>query len=269
LRRIIINADDFGVSEHTFIWTLKCFEVGVLSSATIMAGAAEFPRAVAFACANPQWSFGLHLVLSDEMPLSRPETIPSMVNREGRLWPTQIFILRSAIGLIRRTDLEHEIRAQFQRLRDAGIAISHLDGHGHLHRMPFVVRSLVRLKGELGIDRIRPAQDFYYTSSRISLKRWLNRAVNVSMRKHFTTPDHFLMTSGKVSSSQSNWFREMQPRLPEGCTEIGIHPGTDELWRRLDTDFLIQQGQDAFLQAGFQLVSYHELAYNSSVIRNG
>ena len=257
--RLIINADDFGFSPHTVDWTIRCFEAGALSSATIMAGAADFQRAAAFAHANPQWSFGLHLVLSDEIPLCPPVSIPSMVAADGRLWPTRQFMLRSTLGLIRSADLEREIRAQLDRLRGAGVAVSHLDGHGHLHRMPFVLKALIRLKDKLALNRLRPAQDLYFAPRRLPAGLWLNRAVNRSLRRHFAAPDHFLMTSGKISSAQSGWFREMLPRLPSGCTEIGIHPGTDEPWRQLDTDELLRHGRDAMLQAGFQLVSYHDI----------
>ena len=265
MKQLIINADDFGFSAHTVDWTLRCFEAGVLSSATLMAGAAEFPRAAAFARANPQWSFGLHLVVSDELPLCRPETIPSMVAENGRLWPTRQFMLRSALGMIRRADLEREIRAQFQQLRDTGVAVSHLDGHGHMHRMPFVLRSLVRLKAELGIDCLRPAQDLYYSPPRLPMAKWLNCSVNKSVRRHFRAPDHFLMTSGKVGPSQAAWFREMLPRLPQDCTEVGIHPGADEQWRQLDTDDLLKHGKKAWLQASFRLISYHELKQDGTL----
>jgi len=258
--RLIINADDFGFSTHTVDWTIRCFEAGVLSSATLMAGAAEFPRAAAFARANPRWSFGLHLVLSDETPLCRPEAIPSLVAPDGHLWPTRQFMLRSALGLIRSADLEREVRAQLLRLREAGVVVSHIDGHGHMHRMPLVLKALIRLKDELDLARLRPAQDLYYAPPRLPFGLWLNRAVNRPLRRHYAAPDHFLMTTGKVSSAQSAWFREMLPRLPGGCTEIGIHPGTDEPWRQLDTDDLLRHGRDAMLQAGFQLVSYHDIS---------
>lgn len=259
MNSIIINADDFGFSPHTVEWTIRCFEAGVLSSATIMAGAAEFERAVAFARANPQWSFGLHLVLSDEIPLSHPATIPTMVAADGRLWPTRQFMLRLALGRIRPADLEREIRAQFLRLREAGVNVSHIDGHGHLHRMPLVLKTLIRLKDELGISRMRPAQDLYFTPPRLPLGRWFNRRVNPPLRRHFAAPDHFLMTTGRLSAAQSGWFREMLPRLPEGCTEIGIHPGIDEPWRQLDTEELLRDGKEALLAAGFRLVCYHDI----------
>ncbi len=260
MKNVIINADDFGYSAHTVDWTIKCFEAGVLSSATIMAGAEAAERAVQFAKQNPQWSFGLHLCLTDERPLSPPPQIQSMVTAEGLLWPTRVFMLRSSLGLVKRDDLEKEIRAQVQRLRDLGITMSHLDGHGHMHRMPFVLKSLIRLAKELGLTRLRPAQDLYFTPPRFPFTKWLNQWANRTLTKTFITPDHFLMTCGKVSEKQSAWFGDAIARLPEGCTEIGVHPGMDEPWRRLDTEFLFRKGKKVLAQSGVSLSTYKEIA---------
>lgn len=256
MKHLIINADDFGYSDHTVEWTIKCFDAGILSSATIMVGAEACKSAVDYAKKNPQWSFGLHLCLTDERPLCAPATIPTMVTPKGLLWPTRMFMLRSMLGLINRVDLEKEIRVQFQRFRDYGLDMSHIDGHGHMHRMPFVIKSLIRLSEELKIHRLRPAQDVYFSTPRMPAGHWLNRFVNRTLKQHFKTPDHFLMTSGKVGSGQSEWFRGSIQNLPDGTTEIGIHPGVDEPWRQLDTSFILTHGKKVLEQAQVRLVSY-------------
>lgn len=256
-RNLIINADDFGFSDHTVDWTIKCFEAGVLSSATIMVGAVAVERAVEFAKQNPQWSFGLHLCLTDERPISNPSDIPTMVTDDGLLLPTRLFMLRSSLGMIKRKHVEAEIRAQVQRLREFGISMSHLDGHGHMHRMPFVLKSLIQLSKEMGIKSIRPAQDLYFTSPMFPVVKWLNRWVNRTISSNFLVPDHFLMTSGKIEIGQDCWFRDIISRLPDGCTELGVHPGVDEPWRKLDTEFLIREGVSVLSTAGITLKTYH------------
>jgi predicted glycoside hydrolase/deacetylase ChbG (UPF0249 family) len=255
----IINADDFGYSDHTVEWTIKCFDAGVLSSATIMVGAEACKSAVDYAKNNPQWSYGLHLVLSDERPICSPEKIPTMVTPQGLLWPTRSFMLRSMLGLIKREDLEKEIRAQVMRFYEYGLNMSHIDGHGHMHRMPFVLKSLIRLSEELKIHRLRSAQDVYFSTPRVPVGQWLNRFVNRPLKQHFKTPDHFLMTSGKVGPHQSEWFRDAVQNLPDGTTEIGIHPGFDETWRELDTSFILEHGKNVLEQAQVRLVSYRDV----------
>jgi predicted glycoside hydrolase/deacetylase ChbG (UPF0249 family) len=161
--------------------------------------------------------------------------------------------------MIKRDHLETEIRAQVQRLRELGVPMSHLDGHGHMHRLPFVLKSLIHLSEELGIKIIRPAQDLYFSPPKIAVNKWLNHWVNTKIRKTFLTPDHFLMTSGKIETGQEYWFRDIISRLPDGCTELGVHPGMDEPWRKLDTDCLFREGTSVLNAAGIKLITYHSL----------
>ena len=96
MKKLIVNADDFGFSDHMVEWTIKGFECGALTSATIMAGMPATEKAVAYAKSHPQFSFGVHFCLVDEAPMCRPEDIPSMVDANtGRLWSTRQFIIRN------------------------------------------------------------------------------------------------------------------------------------------------------------------------------
>lgn len=234
MKKLIVNADDFGFSAHTVEWTIRGFEKGVLTSATIMANMPETTAAVAYAKAHPQFSFGVHLYFSDELPVA--EGPSTMVDpKTGHLWLTQQFMIRSFLGLIRVEDVKREIRAQYNTLKSTGLKISHIDGHGHMHRWPISIRALAGLKTELGLKVARRCQDIYAVPS-----SWIGRKINgrqqPRLARHFKTPDHFLMAAGKVSDAQADWFNVALKTLPEGITEIGIHPGIDTLWRRLDTE---------------------------------
>ena len=86
MKKLIINADDFGFDDETVDWTIKGFEAGKITSATIMAGMPATERAVEYAKAHPQFSFGTHLYLVDEKPMSDPARIPSMIDsKTGKL----------------------------------------------------------------------------------------------------------------------------------------------------------------------------------------
>ena len=257
MKKLIINADDFGYSDHTVDWTVRCFNAGVLSSATLMVNREAFGRAVEYARMNPQYSFGLHLCLSDECPVSTPSEIPSLVTHDGLLLPTKDFVKRCFLGKIKRADLEREIRAQFRRLRDAGIEPSHLDGHGHMHRIPFVLRSLINLRDELQLTRMRPAQDIFYKQPSLPFTPWLNQWVNRRLKRRFKTPAHFLMTSGKIGEKDRDWIEATIINFFfEDIVEIGVHPGVDEDWRRLDIEVLLQTAPRLFDENNVKLVSY-------------
>jgi len=76
-RLLIVNADDFGFSDHTVEATIECFERGVLSSVTIMPNRPAFGEAAAFAREHPEFSYGLHPCLTDKRPVSDPAEIPT------------------------------------------------------------------------------------------------------------------------------------------------------------------------------------------------
>lgn len=237
MRCLIVNADDFGLSDHTVEWTVKGFECGALTSATIMAGMPATVKAIEYAKAHSQFSFGVHFYLVDETPMCRPNEIPSMIDpKTGKLWQTRKFILRNFSGLIKVEDIKREMRAQYLAIKNAGVPISHVDGHGHNHRLPQSIKALAELRDELGFTKVRRCQDLAVADVQLGL---LSRFINGPMQKRidragFKSTDHFLMNAGH--SSDPNWFSKTLEALPEGVTEIGVHPGIDEDWRKIDTN---------------------------------
>ena len=260
MRRLIINADDFGLSDHTVEWTIKGFECGALTSATIMAGMPATDKAVDYAMSHPQFSFGVHFYLVDETPISRPEEIPSMVDpKTGKLWVTRQFILRNFAGLIKVDDLKREMRAQYMAIKEAGVPISHVDGHGHNHRLPQSIKALAELKDELGFTKVRRCQDMACEGTRLGL---LSRLINNPMQKRldrvgFKTTDHFLMNAGHTVDPQ--WFSKAVTSLPDGVTEIGVHPGVDEDWRRIDTAECFSVCRELCKSKGIELTNFNQL----------
>ena len=260
MRQLIVNADDFGLDDHTVEWTIKGFECGALTSATIMAGMPATDKAVTYAKDHPQFSFGVHLYLVDEKPMCDPAEIPSMIDpKTGKLWQTRKFILRNFMGMIRIEDLKREMRAQYLTIKNAGVPVSHVDGHGHNHRLPQSIKALAELKDELGISRVRRCQDVAVVGGKLGL---LSRAVNGPMQRRldkagFKTTDHFLMNAGHTDDPK--WFSKALEGLPDGITEIGIHPGADEQWRRTDTEDCFENACSDCDRLGIEMLNFNAL----------
>ena len=260
MKKLIVNADDFGFSDHMVEWTIKGFECGALTSATIMAGMPATEKAVAYAKSHPQFSFGVHFCLVDEVPMCRPEDIPSMVDANtGRLWSTRQFIMRNFTGQVKVEDLKREMRAQYSALRDAGVSVSHVDGHGHHHRLQQSVKALAELRGELGFTKVRRCQDLTVAGSKASL---LSRAMNGYLQKlldraGFKSTDHFLMNAGH--SSDPNWFSKAIESLPEGVTEIGVHPGVDKDFRKIDIEDCFANCVTLCRRHGIAMINFNDI----------
>jgi len=242
MKKLIVNADDFGLDAHTVEWTIKGFECGALTSATIMAGMPGTDEAIRYAKQHPEFSFGVHLYLVDEKPMCEAKDIPSMVDPgTGRLWTTRQFILRNFAGLVKVDDLVREMTAQYNAIASTGLSISHVDGHGHNHRLPQSIRalrkladSIARLHPSPSTLRVRRCQDIP-----VGHEGMLGKLINGPMQKRlvdcgFLMTDHFAMNAGH--SADPKWFSKLLAGLPDGITEIGVHPGMNESWQRIDTE---------------------------------
>jgi predicted glycoside hydrolase/deacetylase ChbG (UPF0249 family) len=145
-RRLVVTGDDFGASPSVNEAIVRAHTHGILTSASLMVTGAAFDEAVALARRHPGLSTGLHLVFCDARPASPPETIPDLVNGDGRLAsrPGPTGIAHAIFWRQRREQLEREIRAQFERYADTGLPFDHVDGHHHLHMHPFLFDQVAR-----------------------------------------------------------------------------------------------------------------------------
>jgi predicted glycoside hydrolase/deacetylase ChbG (UPF0249 family) len=239
--------------------TIECFQKGVLSSATMMPNMPAFERAAAFAREHPEFSYGLHLCLTDERPVSDPAAIPTLVAPDGHLWRTAEFFKRALSGRIAGADIRRETLAQLTRMKERGITARHIDAHGHVHKAALVPCALRRVLGEFGIATVRRTQNLFYKRPRFS-RRCFNLLANTFIRPLGRTTDYFLMVAGTLDDGDKRWWECCIERLPEGATEIGIHPGWDEPWRRLDTMPVMERGRRYLEDSGVQLISFHELS---------
>ncbi len=218
-----------------------------------------FERAAAFAREHPEFSYGLHLCLTDERPVSDPAAIPTLVAPGGSFWRTAEFFKRALTGRIAGADIRRETLAQLTRMKERGITVRHLDAHGHIHKAAIVPYALRRVLGEFGIATVRRTQNLFYKRPRFS-RRCFNLLANTFIRRLGRTTDYFLMVAGTLGSGDMRWWECCIELLPEGITEIGIHPGWDEPWRQLDTMPVMERGRRYLEDSGIQLISFNELA---------
>ena len=155
MRRLIVNADDFGLTTGINRAIVEAHENGIVSSATLMANAAKFDEAAAHAQRSPQLGVGCHVMLVDGTPLRDPATLPTLA-RDGQ-FASQLsgVALRAWTGRISSSEVEHEVAAQLGKLREAGIAVTHVDTHKHTHVLPAILRPLLRAARQCGVRAVR------------------------------------------------------------------------------------------------------------------
>jgi len=238
---VIFNADDFGLCPEVNQGVAAAFDHGVVRSASVLAGGDAFEQAAELARSRPQLDVGVHLALTQTRPVSRPGTIPSLVSQDGAFPPTwRDFLGRYLRRAIRRSDVETELRAQIERAQQAGLAISHLDSHQHLHMLPGILPIVVKLAGELGIGAVRcPLQRRGVRPPEEAggeRRRWVEgtglrfasrRGARVLKAKGLLIPDDFrgFAEAGRWDSVS---LARTVSSLGQGVTEVCCHPGADD-----------------------------------------
>lgn len=154
--RLILNADDFGLTPGVNRSILELAQAGALTSATLMATGEAFSQAVIESSAVPRLGVGCHVVFVDGQSASAPGTIPTLASPAGQLRPTLgAFVRDLYLGRIDSGHIESEAVAQIQRLQQAGVQVTHVDTHKHTHLFPAVLRPLLRAALRCGIRAIR------------------------------------------------------------------------------------------------------------------
>ena len=177
-REVIFNADDFGLCASINRGVIASHHEGIVRAASLICTGDAFDEAADYARKNPSLDLGLHLSLVDGTPVGSPSTVPTLIGTDGFFHPNYgSFLRRYITGKIAVVEIETEFRAQLRKVLDAGLRISHIDSHQHLHVLPAILEIVTRLAGEHGIPAVRlPDERGAFASLfRGHLKRWVPR----------------------------------------------------------------------------------------------
>lgn len=156
MTRLIINADDFGLTPGINRSILELQQKGALTSATMMATTDHVAAAAAGAALQPSLGVGCHVILVDGTPALPRDRIPLLALPSGGFRPTLGVFVRDLLrGAIPEAEIETEAIAQIQRLQALGVHVTHLDAHKHTHMFPRVLRPLLRAAAACGVRAIR------------------------------------------------------------------------------------------------------------------
>jgi predicted glycoside hydrolase/deacetylase ChbG (UPF0249 family) len=233
--RLILNADDFGLTFGINRAILELHAGGVLTSATLMANGDAFADAVARALACPILGVGCHVVLTDGVPVSPAEALPTLCPNGETFRPKLTHFIRDLfLGRIDEAEIECEALAQINKLQTAGIEPTHLDTHKHTHIFPQVARPLIRLVNALDIP-IRNPFEPSHIHAHAPLKRCLEIALLDRFKPGFDRiardtrrPDGTfgISATGNLNSAT---LGELLSSLPAaGTFELICHPGYND-----------------------------------------
>ena len=284
VRRLIVNADDFGLTCGVNRAIVAAHTQGIVTSATLMANSSAFSDAVQIAPAT--LSIGCHVLLVDGHPVLNPRKIPTLTDTEaGEEFERGIasFAVRALTKRIAAGEVEAEASAQIRKLQAVGVKVSHIDTHKHTHIFPLVLRPLLRAAKACGIRAIRNPYGkvgwaVIASHPRLWKRYWETRGLGLFAEKFrravseagMVTPDGSLgiVLTGALDERT---FQMVLESVPEGTWELVCHPGyhdadLDKVRTRLrqsrETELRLltsTQARQILADNGVQLISYNEL----------
>jgi predicted glycoside hydrolase/deacetylase ChbG (UPF0249 family) len=275
--RLIVNADDFGISEAVNRGIVEAHERGIVTATSIMATGAKFEHAVELARLRPSLAVGVHLVLTEHRPLIGASAAASLVRSDGSFEPHLRQLLKRRLrGRVSIAEVRRELDEQIRRVRAAGIAISHLDGHQHVHVLPGIAQVVAELAAAHGISAVRyPAErirgymlrSFEY-ARRVVEQAALNVFCASSPLKRLRRSDEFVGFYFGGRLDEANLATVLAGLPTHGTVELMCHPGHEDMRPQADWQYAWAAERDALtspriralvLARGMQLVSHPKM----------
>jgi len=281
MKRLIVNADDFGLHQSVNQGIRNSHLQGIVTSASLMAGGAAFAEAVGIAQECSRLGVGVHLALVGGRPVLPAGEVPSLVDDQGCFFASySLFLTRYLSGRISLAEIERELAAQIAKVRLAGISPSHLDSHQHLHVMPGISQLVLSLARRFSIRAIRiPAESaLFFSGMQPSFGRVLGRTGltllaglcrQQAAAAGIVTADRFfgMLAGGNLTEPK---LIAILNKLPAGVSEIMTHPAAadDALASDFDWGYHWEQEGRALSSAvvralteekQIQLISFREL----------
>jgi hopanoid biosynthesis associated protein HpnK len=290
VRRLIVNADDFGFTSGVNRAIVEAHTCGIVTSSTLMANGPAFDQAVELAKSVPTLSVGCHIVLIDGNPVLDSARLLSLTTRAPapRFRDSLMrFAVRAIAGRTNSNEIAAEATAQIRKIQSSGITVSHFDTHKHTHLFPNILRPLLRAAAACGVRAVRNpfGPRLALRSSRILARPNLltryaeERALHgfagkfraAVDREGFATPNGTLgiVVTGSLDETL---FREISRTIPEGTWEFVCHPGyldadlekaKTRLRQSRETELRVltlPAARDLLSQEGIELISYHDFA---------
>lgn len=282
-RRLIVAADDFGMSAGINAAILRAHREGILTETSVMVGGAAAQEAVAMARATPTLGVGLHLALLQGHAAAPAHEVPLLVDPSGRfsdspVWTGVRYFFVPGI----RDQLRREITAQLDAFAATGLPLSHVDGHLTIHMHPCVLAVLLDVAPRYGLralrvpreplgaalrwDRRHAARKVFEAMAFRGLVRWgLPRIAAAGLH----APDH-MFGMHQTGAVTEDYLLHLIDTLPPGTSEVYCHPAIvdDEARRWRPAEYRSEAELDALCSprvraaiaaAGIELIRYRDL----------
>jgi len=235
MTKLIVNADDLGLTKGINRGIIDGFKHGIITSASLIPTMPAFQHAVELAMENPDLDIGVHLSLTVGKPCSKNDRLSPIVEEEEFV-QSYVHVIRSIYAnQAHIEDIKDELSAQIRKVQETGLRVSHLDSHQHVHMVPSVFSLILALMQEHKVPFVRVPDELVGTKQLLTAKGWglfvLGLIGKVSRRKvvraKLCTTDCFRGLSCSEAMSLHDLTHILRSPKP-GINELMCHPGYND-----------------------------------------
>jgi len=250
--KLIINSDDFGISNSVNQAIVGCFESGLISSTTLMANMPGFEGAINYADTNAilKNKIGLHMNLTEGQPLTDSiKKCPRFCNNEGYF----IYDRKKPIFFLSGNEkiaIYTEIKAQISKLIKHNVHPTHLDSHHHVHTEFGIAGVYIEAAKEFGIKKMRLSKNIGNISY---IKKVYKNIFNAYLQKikKIKTTDYF------CSANEFRHLMENDLIDTKSSYEVMVHAKLNATGTVVDIDNTDMKDKIKPIVEIFYLISYY------------
>ncbi|HYR79585.1 MAG TPA: hopanoid biosynthesis-associated protein HpnK [Candidatus Dormibacteraeota bacterium] len=240
MKRLIVNADDFGLSPEVNAGVIRAHRDGILGSASLMVAEPAAKAAAELARQNPALDVGLHAVVCRGRSILGAAHLHGAVTASGHFLENPILAgMRYFFDRSMRTKMTDELRAQVERHLELVGYLNHIDGHLNFHVHPLFADILIELAVEYKVPCIRLPRESVMTTMRLRrnhvpsklfesvIFRTLSRRTRRMMAERGLRSTDALFGLHQSGHLDEDYIVGVIDKLRDGTTELYFHPAAD------------------------------------------
>jgi predicted glycoside hydrolase/deacetylase ChbG (UPF0249 family) len=228
--RVIINADDFGITNGVNKAIFELVDAGVLTSTSVMSNMPHYEDIVNL---KDKIGIGIHFNLTVGKPVTEAYKIPTIVRNNGEFFDLLLLLKKMRQRKVSKQEVEIELNAQIKRLIMLGIQPDHINSHESLLKYPFFMRVIKKIAKEYRIMTIRTYSQRKFDYTRLLSPRKTMISLFLAFQKikweldgfHVADKYDSLLKLGLDYEAAIKKLKNIFCNLPQGVLEMVTHPG--------------------------------------------